>query len=101
MPAEAPPQMIETGVAREPEHPGPEPPVVATGVEPPIDPDEDLLGQIAGLVGIADVAQRDPENPALVLPDQGFPGQFIALPASLHQNGGVHVILPASTCSVP
>ena len=44
------------------------------GVEPLVDPDERLLGEIAGLVGVANVVIRHGEDPSLVAAHQLLPG---------------------------
>ena len=49
---------------------------------------EDVLGEILGLVVLADELVGDVEDLAPVLPDDGFPGHLIAAEALLDQRVG-------------
>ena len=63
-------EVVDRGVPRDPERPGREAVLRVVGVERRVDLEEDLLGHVAGVLGIAEVARHETEEAQLVAVDE-------------------------------
>jgi hypothetical protein len=57
----------------------------------PVDLHEGFLGQFTGILRMAEVVEGKSEEAALILADEGFPGEFVARPHPLQQRLWFHV----------
>ena len=72
--------------------PGLERPLGVVAVEVPVQADEDLLGQVLGLVGVAQVLIGERVDPPLVLADQGLERVQVAPSGGAGQPVDVRVV---------
>ena len=85
----APAQPIDADVPRDSQQPGNEGRRAIVAIQPFVDPDEDVLGHIAGFVGVAHVVVGHGVHAGLKSAHESLPGQAITPAATVHERRDV------------
>jgi hypothetical protein len=80
--------VVDAQVAADADQPGLEVGAAIEGVERPEDLQEDVLGEVLGLVVLADELVGDVEDLPPVLPDDGLPGSLVTAQTTLDERVG-------------